>query len=107
MTRVELHGGRCPGCSKRFTAEPPAGMAPGTPFGTNIHAFLAYLHHSHHVGFARLARLMRELFGLAISEGAIANALPRLAEPLAAVRRSIRERLRSSRRMRPPPGSTA
>jgi len=96
VTRVELHGGRCPGCSKRFTAEPPAGMAPGTPFGANIHAVLAYLHHSHHVGFARLARLMRELFGLAISEGAIANALRRLAEPLAAVRRSIRERLRAA-----------
>lgn len=96
VTRVELHGGRCPGCKKRFTAEAPAGMAPGTPFGPNIHAFLAYLHHGHHVGFARLARLMRELFGLTLSEGAIANALQRLADPLAAVRRSIRERLQAA-----------
>jgi len=96
VTRVELHGGHCPGCSKRFIAEAPAGMAPGTPFGANIHALLAYLHHGHHVGFARLARLMRELFGLAISQGAIANALRRLAEPLAAARRSIRERLQAA-----------
>ena len=93
VTRVELHGGRCPGCKKRFTAESPAGMAPGTPFGPNIHAFLTYLHHGHHVGFERLARLMRELFGLTLSEGAIANAFQRLADPLAAVRRSLRERL--------------
>jgi len=93
VTRVELHGGRCPGCRRRFTAEPPAGMAPGTPFGPNIHAFLAYLHHSHHVGSERLARLMRELFGVAISEGAIAIVFRRLSDPLAAVRRSIRERL--------------
>lgn len=93
VTRVELHGGRCPGCRRRFTAEAPAGMAPGTPFGPNIHAFLAYLHHGHHVGFERLARLMRELFGLTISEGAIANAFQRLVDPLAAVRRSLRERL--------------
>jgi transposase len=97
VTRVELHGGRCPGCHKRFTAEAPAGLAPGTPFGPNIHAFLAYLHHGHHVGFERLARLMRELFGLTLSEGAIANAFQRLADPLAAARRSIRERLQEAR----------
>jgi transposase len=97
VTRVELHGGRCPGCRKRFTAEPPAGMAPGTPFGPSIHAFLAYLHHGHHVGFERLARLMRELFGLTISEGAIANAFQRLADPLAAVRRAIRARLQAAK----------
>jgi transposase len=96
VTRIELHGGRCPTCRKRFTAEPPAGMAPGSPFGANIHAFLAYLHHGHHVGFERLARMMRELFGLTLSEGAIANALQRLADPLAAVRRAIRERLRAA-----------
>jgi transposase len=30
-----------------------------------------YLHHSHHVGFERLSRMMGELFGLEISEGAI------------------------------------
>jgi hypothetical protein len=36
-TRVELHGGRCPGCHERFTAEAPAGIAPGTPFGPDIH----------------------------------------------------------------------
>jgi transposase len=96
VTRIELQGGRCPGCNKRFTAEAPAGMAPGTPFGANIHALLAYLHHGHHVGFERLARMMRELFGLVISEGAIANAFQRLGDPLAAVRRSIRERLRAA-----------
>lgn len=95
VTRVELHGGRC-ACGKRFRAAPPEGMPPGTPFGPNIHALLAYLHHSHHVGFERLARLARELFGLTISEGAIANALRRLDTPLQAERRAIRERLRSA-----------
>ena len=97
VTRVELQGGRRPGCNKRFTAEPPTGMAPGTPFEPNIHVFLAYLHHGHQVGFARLPRLMRELFGVVISEGAIiANAFKRLGEPLAAARRSIRARLRAA-----------
>ena len=92
VTRVELHVGGCPGCHKRFTAEAPAGMAPGTPFSPNIHAFFAYLHHGHHVGFERLVRLMRELFGLTLSEGAIVDAFERLADPLAVLRRAVRER---------------
>jgi transposase len=95
VTRVELYGGRC-GCGRRFCAAPPEGMPPGTPFGPNIHALLAYLHHSHHVGFERLARLARELFGLTISEGAIANALRRLETPLEAERDAIRARLRAA-----------
>ena len=95
VTRIELHGGRC-ACGKRFRAAPPEGMPPGTPFGPNIHALLAYLHHSHHVGFERLARLARELFGLTISEGAIANALRRLDTPLEVERAAIREKLRQA-----------
>ncbi len=93
VTRIALHGGRC-ACGKRFRAAPPAGMMPGTPFGPNIHALLAYLHHSHHVGFERLARLAAELFGLKISQGAIANALHRLEAPLETERQAILEKLR-------------
>ncbi len=95
-TRIELLGGRCGCCGARFRAEPPESMAPGTPFGPNIHALLLYLHHSHHVGFERLARLMGELFGLKISEGAIANAFRRLACPLEAARTAIRAALRAA-----------
>ena len=59
-------------------------------------ALTAYLHHSHHVGFERLARLAREMFGLTISEGAIANGSHRLETPLEAGRDAIREKLRSA-----------
>lgn len=96
-TRVELLGGRCGCCGRRFRAEPPADMPPGTPFGPNIHALLLYLHHSHHVGFERLSRIMGELFGLRISEGAIANAFRRLADPLEAAREAIAGALRGAK----------
>ena len=68
-------------------------MPPGTPFGPNIHALLLYLHHSHHVGFERLNRFLIELFGVTISQGAIANAFSRMAEPFDELRRRIRVRL--------------
>jgi transposase len=96
-TRIELLGGRCACCGARFRAAAPEGMAPGTPFGPNIHALLLYLHHSHHVGFERLGRIMNELFGLKISQGAIANAFRRLADPLEQTRNAIRAALRDAR----------
>src|SRR5512135_2240350 len=40
VTRIELFGGRCRKCGKRYRAEAPAGMAPGTPFGPGIRALL-------------------------------------------------------------------
>ena len=43
VTRIELHGGRCRRCGKRYRAAAPAGMAPGTPFGPGIRALLLYL----------------------------------------------------------------
>ena len=72
VTRIELLGGRC-SCGRRFRAAPPADMAPGSPFGPGIQSLLLYLHNSHHLSFERLSRVMGELFGLSISEGAITN----------------------------------
>lgn len=97
VTRIELFGGRCRGCGLRYRAPAPTGMEPGTPFGPGIRSLLAYLHHSHHVGFERLARIARELFGLVISEGAIANVFRRMGAGMAAATKAIRNKLLSAR----------
>jgi transposase len=75
VTRVTLHGGVCPCCAKRFTAAPPAGLEPGSPFGPNLRAFALYLRFAHAISFERLSRLMSDLLGLTISEGALVNML--------------------------------
>ena len=71
VTRVTLHGGVCPCCRRRFRAAPPAGLAPGSPFGPNLRAFVLYLRFAQAIPFERLARLMSDLLGLEISEGAL------------------------------------
>jgi len=97
VTRVELFGGRCGGCGRRYRAEPPATMMPGTPFGPGVRSLLLYLHHSHHVGFERLSRMFQELFGLTISEGAIANAFGRMRSGLDEARTAIKRKLVAAR----------
>src|SRR4051812_15297390 len=93
VTRVTLHGGVCPCCRRRFRAAPPAGLAPGSPFGPNLRAFVLYLRFAQAIPFERLARLLSDLFGLEISEGALANILhdsaPAFETQVSAIKRRL------------------
>jgi transposase len=89
VTQVRLFGGRCACCGERVTAEAPAGLEQGSPFGRSIAAMVVYLHYAHAIGMQRLATLMDELFTLSISEGAISNILGRARAPLLAAAVSI------------------
>jgi transposase len=95
-TRINLHKGTCPCCKRRVTAGPPAGMAPGSPFGPGIVSIAAYLHGCHMVSYNRLVELFDGLLGLKISEGAIANMLARSAKPFAAEAEKIADVVRAS-----------
>src|SRR4029077_4753522 len=111
VTRVTLHGGVCPCCRRRFRAAPPAGLAPGSPFGPNLRAFVLYLRFAQAIPFARLAPLAAHpprlairaggarrtsaLLGLEISEGALANLLAASGGAFADQARLIRDRLLS------------
>jgi transposase len=95
-TRINLRSGDCSCCGKTVTAEPPADMPPGSPFGRGIVALVTYLHGCQMVSYARLAEMLDGLFGLKISEGAIANMLARAAEPFAECAQAIHETVRNS-----------
>jgi transposase len=95
-TRINLHRGDCPCCGKTVTAEPPTDMPPGSPFGPGVVALVTYLHGCQMVSYARLAEMLDGLFGLKISEGAIANMLARAAEPFAKCADEIAETVRNS-----------
>ena len=93
VTRVSLHGGVCPCCARRFKAEAPAGLEPGSPFGPNIRAFVIYLRAVQGIPLARLRDLLLDLFGLSISEGALVAMLARSAKPFRAAVSLIKARL--------------
>lgn len=95
VTRVVLYGGLCPCCLRRFKAAAPEGFPPGSPFGANLRALVLYLRATHAISFERLARLLSDLFGLSISEGALVNILAGAASAFAKTRAAIREKLLS------------
>ena len=95
-TRTNLYKGDCSCCGKTVTAKAPADMPPGSPFGPGIVALVTYLHGCQMVSYARLAEMLEGLFGLKISEGAIANMLARAAKPFAECAEVIHETVRNS-----------
>jgi transposase len=86
----------CPDCHHRTVAEAPAGLESARTFGSGIETRLGYLHERHHLSYARLVEVFQELFGLKLSEGAIANALARLAAQGRPTYETIREEIRGS-----------
>ena len=95
VTRVTLFGGVCPCCRKRFKAIAPADLGPGSPFGDNLRAFVIYLRAVQGIALARLVVLLRDLFGLEISEGALVNILDDSRPAFAAQTSLIKARLLS------------
>jgi transposase len=93
VTRVTLHGGVCPCCAARFKAPAPADMSAGSPFGPNLKAFVLYLRFTQNIALERLARLLSDVLGLKISEGALVNILKAAQEPFARQTAFIRARL--------------
>jgi len=77
VTRVERYAGRCRCCGGTTLAPVPEGLEPGTPFSVSIMALAMYLRFVHAISYQRLSRLLGELFGLAISEGALDAAFRR------------------------------
>lgn len=97
VTRVERYGGMCPCCQQSYEAPVPVGLEAGSPFGQSVVTVVTYLRYAHALSYQRLSRVMGELYGLTISEGAIANVLRRASAQLTTPVAGLVERLRSSR----------
>ena len=97
VTRVERYSCTCPECGQQQIAPVPVGMEPGSPFGPRIAALVTTMRYSHGISYSRMQQMLGEVFGLEISEGAIANLLLRVKEQLQSSVDGIVQRLRSSR----------
>ena len=86
----------CARCGDQTLGMYPTGLEPRRTFGPGVEALVSYLHERHHVGYERLVELCRDVFGLAISQGGVENALRRLVERARPSYAAIREAVRGS-----------
>ena len=108
VTRVERYGCKCEGCGKQQIANVPVGMEAGSPFGDRIMeagspfgdriaALVTTMRYSHGISYNRMQQMMSEVFGLEISEGAIASLLMRVQGQLENEVENILKGVRSAR----------
>lgn len=86
----------CARCGEQTVGTYPAGLEPRRTFGPGIEALVSYFHERHHIGYERLVEVCRDVFGLAISQGGIENALRRLVERARPAYAAIGETVRGS-----------
>jgi len=75
VTQVRLHAGICPCCAKRFIAGTAGRVGAQLAVRPQPAGLGIYLRFTQAISFERLARLMSDLLGLEISEGALVNML--------------------------------
>ena len=86
----------CSVCGATPVADYPAGMESQRVFGSRLEALVCYFHHRHHLSYERLQGVLGQVFGLSISQGALANILRRAGAQLVGQAERIRERVISS-----------
>ncbi|MEG5067618.1 transposase, partial [Microcoleus sp. B3-A4] len=97
ITRIERYGGQCACCHTEYVAPVPLGMEPGSPFGSSIQSLVTYLRYTHAISYERLSSIFASVFGLKISEGAIANLLKKVKTSLDDQVTQILQRLRRAK----------
>ena len=70
----------CAHCCAQVKAGLPA-AAQGSPFGPRLHGLVLYMKTYHAVSYARLERMLDEVFGIKVSQGGLANMLKRSHHP--------------------------
>ena len=76
VIETQIHEVECPHCHTLQRATPPAGLEPTRAFGPRLEATVIYHKQEQHLSYERNAAMMRELFGVTLSEGGI-NAILR------------------------------
>jgi transposase len=87
---------RCRHCRHTTVGRYPAGYGTTGRFGPRLLTTAAYLHEEHHVAYARLVTLLRELFGVQVSEGTLVGAVARLGHALVPAADAIGEAVRQA-----------
>ncbi len=85
----------CPDCSAVVKAALPR-AATGSPFGPRLHGLVLYMKTYHAVSFARLERMLDEVFGIKVSQGGLCNMLKRSHQPFELHKADIIDDLRKA-----------
>lgn len=92
----QVYSGRCI-CGYITKSEFPAGIKSPVGYGENTEALVAYLYSRQYLPSHRMQELLRDVYGLPISEGSIFNILGRFVQKSGLVYEAIRQKIEDSK----------
>ena len=83
-------------CGKCNRGTFPAHVKPGVSYGVNLHAAVAYLNTVQHIPFKRLTGVIKDFYGIEISQGTVSNILNRMRKQSGQGYETIRQMIEKS-----------
>jgi transposase len=83
-------------CGHANAVDFPVGVTPGISYGTNIQSLITYFSACQYIPSKRLTTVLKEVFGVSLSEGTIQNVLRRMEKRSCFAYETIREKLSQS-----------
>ena len=74
----------------------PSHVKPGVSYGINLHALVVYLSTVQHIPFKRLVGILKDIYGIEISQGSVSNILNRMRKQSASGYEAIRKMIEKS-----------
>ena len=96
VIEVQQYGLDCPHCGVHNLAPAPPGCEPEQAVGARLQSVIVYLKHTHHLSYARMEQVLLDVFGVALSQGAIDNCLRRAGKAAEPVVATIQETVASA-----------
>lgn len=96
VREVVRYGRYCPCCQSYQRAEVPQGFEGGRVVGENLEHLVLYLHYAHPLSYERVARILKEVYGLHLREGTLVNIVERSKKRLKQAAHAIREQVKQA-----------
>src|SRR3954467_13346259 len=93
------HPGWCSHCQKQFEAPLPSGIGRGGLVGPRLTTVIAYLKGACHASYSTVRKFLRDVVGLTISRGQLANIIAKVSEALEHPYEGLRKRLPDEERL--------
>ena len=97
VREVVRYGRYCPCCQRYQRAEAPQGFEQGRVVGENLEQLVLYLHYAHPLSYERVARILGEVYGLALVRRHLSQYCPTGESRLKQAANAIREQVKQAK----------